>query len=64
MEYTDTKVKDYKKKLKERDTRLANLKSEVRINRNEQDDLVCYNCREMFKIRELRSEKAKIQMKV
>ena len=64
MEYTDTKVKDYKKKLKERDTRLANLKSEVRINSNEQDDLVCYNCREMFKIRELRSEKAKIQMKV
>ena len=50
MEYTESKVKDLKEEIVKRDATIANLKSEVRDNRNDHDALACYNRRENLKI--------------
>ena len=43
MEYTDSKVGNYKEELEKRDVVIANLKSELREHRNESDALGTYN---------------------
>ena len=50
MEYTDSKIGNYKEELEKRDVVIANLKSELREHRNESDALGCYNRRENLKI--------------
>ena len=50
MEYMDTKVKNQDEELEKRDIKIAELKSELRIHRNESDALGCYNRRENLKI--------------
>ena len=58
VEYTDSRVKEAKedareeskRDIKERDEQIAALKSELRVHRNDQDALACYNRRENLKI--------------
>ena len=54
MEYTDRKVDnlkvEYEEKLQAKEDKIADLKSELRVHRNEQDALGCYNRRENLKI--------------
>ena len=54
VEYTDSRVKEAreegKRDVKERDEQIAVLKSELRVHRNDQDALACYNRRENLKI--------------
>ena len=54
MEYTDTKVNEAREEerqnVKKRDETIAELKSELRVYRNDHDALACYNRRENLKI--------------
>ena len=50
VEYTDTKISNYEEELEKRDIKIANLKSELRVHRNDHDALGCYNRRENLKI--------------
>ena len=50
LEYTDAKEEKYKEEIEKRDTKIADLKSELRDHRNEHDALACYNRRENLKI--------------
>ena len=50
VEYTDTKISNYEEELEKRDIKIANLKSELRVHRNDHDALGYYNRRENIKI--------------
>lgn len=53
VELTDTKLSKVYEEMEEKDKTIADLKTELRVHRNEQDALASYNRRENLKIQEV-----------